>query len=60
MEPFLTVKCLKSLKKKGFNVKKLTMDDDTTTFIRAKKAIKIMSSRILLAIYTNFDRITRT
>lgn len=39
MEPFLTVKCLKSLKEKGFNVKKLTMDDDTTTFIRAKKAI---------------------
>ncbi|XP_062608858.1 uncharacterized protein LOC134270633 [Saccostrea cucullata] len=39
MEPFLTVKCLKSLKDKGFDVKKLTMDDDTTTFIRAKKAI---------------------
>ncbi|XP_062603897.1 uncharacterized protein LOC134265692 isoform X2 [Saccostrea cucullata] len=39
MEPFLTVQCLKSLKEKGLGVKTLIMDDDTTTFVRAKKAI---------------------
>ena len=39
MSENLTVKCLKTLKEKGLNVKKLTMDNDTTTFARAKKAI---------------------
>ncbi|KAK3108325.1 hypothetical protein FSP39_005637 [Pinctada imbricata] len=39
MEPFLTVKCLSNLKEKGLNVKKIVMDDDTITFIRARKSL---------------------
>lgn len=39
MELFLTVKCLKSLKDKVVDVKTPVMDDDTTTFVRAKKAV---------------------
>lgn len=39
MEPFLTVKCIKSLKDKGLDVKTLVMDDDSTTFVRVKKAV---------------------
>ncbi|KAK3084401.1 hypothetical protein FSP39_012922 [Pinctada imbricata] len=39
MEPFLTIKCLKDLQKKGLDVKKIVMDDDSTTFSRAKKAL---------------------
>ncbi|XP_062600102.1 uncharacterized protein LOC134261717 [Saccostrea cucullata] len=39
MEPFLTVKCIKSLKEKGLDVRKLIMDDDSTTFLRTKKAV---------------------
>lgn len=39
MELFLMVKCFKLLKEKGFNVKKLIMDDDIIIFIRVKKVI---------------------
>ena len=39
MEPFLTVKCLKNLQDKGLDVKKVIMDDDSTTFLRVKTAI---------------------
>lgn len=39
MESFLTINGLTTLKKKGFEVKRIIMDDDTTTFSRAKKSI---------------------
>ncbi|WAQ96001.1 hypothetical protein MAR_028691 [Mya arenaria] len=34
MEPFLTLKCLHDLKRKGLEVNALTMDDDTSTYTR--------------------------
>ena len=39
MESYLTVKGLTDLKTKGLNVDRIVMDDDTTTFSRAKKSI---------------------
>ena len=39
MEPFLTINSILKLKNKGLAVKKITMDDDCTTFIRAKRSI---------------------
>ncbi|XP_053407937.1 uncharacterized protein LOC128559651 [Mercenaria mercenaria] len=39
MEPFLTVNGLLRLKEKGLCVKKLIMDDDTTTFVLAKRSL---------------------
>ena len=39
MEPFLAVQCLQEVKSSGLDVKRLTMDDDTTTYTRAKKSL---------------------
>jgi hypothetical protein len=39
MEPFLTLKCLQDLKGNGLDVNALTMDDDTSTFTRAKRCL---------------------
>lgn len=35
----LTMKCQKSLKDEGVDLKTLIMDDNTTTFVRAKTAV---------------------
>lgn len=35
----LTMKCQKSLKDEGVDLKTLIMDDNTTTFVRAKNAV---------------------
>ncbi|WAR14577.1 LOW QUALITY PROTEIN: hypothetical protein MAR_004682, partial [Mya arenaria] len=39
MEPFLTLKCLQDLKRKGLEVNALTMDDDTSTYAKVKRCL---------------------
>ena len=39
MESFLAIQGLQDLQQKGLNVKNIVMDDDTTTFSRAKKIV---------------------